>query len=188
MATEANLVNKDVSARSGIAELDIIAPSFSGTGKNIQNFPGVITHQICKTALVDDLTINNFTSPTVINVFPVDTASLAINVGGFTCSSSGIIVPETGTYLFLANIHVYSTIRGANPAVSVAINGSESVENVGSGMITNLHGQLEASAHLDTVLELTSGDEIGLAFTRVNVSGQVQLYGASSSVTLYRIS
>ena len=187
MSTEINLENSNISVKNGKILSDITAPSYSGIGYNISNFPGISTQYICKTNLVDNSTVNDFTTATIINVFPSDTISLTINEGGFTCTSSGVVVPETGIYLCFVNVYYYSSTFGRNAGVSISVNGTVLDEIGASGFIRATSGINENSAHVDTLLNLVAGDEVGLAFTQLDISGQVDMYGNNSSFVLYRI-
>lgn len=186
MSTEANFENDNLTVNSATVTTNVTAGTFTGDGSGITNLPGATTAlDTCKTALVDNATINGSTTFTQINVFPT---VFDFNVGGFTISTSGIVVPTTGIYLCLANIKEASSAERTNAVFKFTINGTAQSQTGAQGYIRNLNNHSSSSLHLDVVYSLTAGDEIGLAFAQLGNSGTVNLIGANSSVCLYRIS
>lgn len=185
MATEANFENDNVTIGNATVTTYITASTFTGDGSGITNPPSASPIVFaCKTTLLNSTAINNTTSYTQLSVFP---ASFVFNVGGFTMTSAGITVPETGVYLCLANVKEFSTSERPNAAVKFTINGTAQTQTGASGYIRNLGNHSSSSVHLDTIYSLTVGDEIGLAFASLANNGTVNLTGANSSVCLYRV-
>jgi len=188
MSTEVNLRDSNVTAKSVEIINDVTAPSFSGSALNISSIPSIANQFFCSTPLVDNSTINNFTTPTQINVFPADNTAFTIRRGNFTCSSSGVVVPDTGIYLCLLNVKISSSAARSGPGVSITVNGTVLDEIGASGYMRSASGHQDSSLHIDTLLNLVNGDEVGLAFSIQGATGTVNLDGENSSFALYRVS
>jgi len=186
MATDIELINDDVSVNDAEVVTSITAPSFSGDGSGVTNLPGgSFGIFVCKTDL-NDLPNVNLTPYTNISPFK-PTLDLIYNDGGFTSSSSGIVVPENGIYLCMVNFKIFSNDERPAPAIKFTINGTQQAETGATGYIRNLNNHSGSSLHLDTVYNLTAGDEIGLATGVLGSSGTVSLQGDNSSVSIFRI-
>lgn len=146
---------------------------------------GGVTLEAVKAFLSASSTVNNNTTYTDQNIFPT-TGSLDINVGSFTSSSSGIVVPSTGVYIVAGNMVYNTNVARANPEWRFTINGTGQSESSLSSYIRSASGHNESSSSLTTIYNLSSGDEIGLEFRQQGNSGTVNLED-TSHVMIYRI-
>lgn len=186
MSTDIELLNDDVTVNNAESVTTITAPSFSGDGSGVTNLPGgSFNILVCKTDL-NDLADINLTPFTNISPFK-NTVDLIYNDTGFTSSSSGITVPETGIYLCMVNFKIFSNDQRPAPGIKFTINGTQQRETGATGYIRNLSNHSGSSLHLDTIYNLTAGDEIGLATGILGNSGTVALQGINSSVSIFRI-
>lgn len=147
---------------------------------------GGATLEAAKAFLSASSTVNSSTAYSAQNIFPT-TANLEINVGSFTSSTSGIVVPSTGVYIVAGNMVYNSTVVRANPEWRFSINGTGQSESSLSAYIRSTSGHNESSSSLTTLYNLTAGDEIGLQFRLQGASGTVNLE-TTSHVMIYRIS
>ena len=197
MATEVNLINDDVTAKSlesleGADAVDVnatgnvTANSFIGDGSQLTNLPnpGVIT-EACKAFLAANNTVNNNTAFTSLSVFP-GTGGLDINLGGFTSAGAGITVPSSGVYIVSKELVYSSGAARPSPESRFTLNGVGQTETSRSGYIRNLGNHDQSSTGLTTIYNLTAGDQIGLEFRRSANTGTVTLEN-NSVVILYRI-
>lgn len=185
MSTDIELTNDNVTVNS-LEATTITATEFSGNGEGIINLAGVNANLfLCKTDLFFFSDIN-LTPYTNISAFR-NTADLIYNVGGFTSSPSGIVVPETGIYLCMVNLKFESIAERVAPAVKFTINGTQQAETSATGYIRNLSNHSGSSLHLDSIYDLVSGDEIGLAIGQLGNSGLVTMQDENSFVSIFRM-
>ena len=89
--------------------------------------------------------------------------------GTWTTTSSAITIPSDGFYSISFDIGSTSTVQRATPVFTITVNGTAITEESSHAYIRNQSGGLnEASCVLTTVLDLSSGDTIGLASRREN--------------------
>lgn len=143
--------------------------------------------EAAKAFLTSSTTINNNTAFTQFNLFPSTTGGLDINVGSFTCSTSGIVVPSTGVYLIAANMVYTSSVARANPEYRFSINGTGQLETSRSAYIRASSGHNESSSSLTTAYSLSAGDEIRIEFRQQAAAGTVTLEN-TSHVAIHRVS
>jgi hypothetical protein len=189
MATELNLQNNDVFINSLTSTGVVAATTLIGDGNGLTNLPlSSITSFQAKAYLINDATVNDSTVYTQKNVFPT---TLNINDGGFTVSSAGIVIPDTGIYICGVSAYfVTAATQRANVGVTFTVNGTAQTEVGANSYIRVGNGHNEATAHLTTILSLTSGDELGVAFAQLSAAGAVTLTSngtEDSHVFLYRI-
>ena len=143
-----------------------------------------------KTKLTSDATINTGSISVFIQKSVIDT-STTFNNGGYSVSSSDITVPDDGIYQVTFNcfMNLPSTANVQRPSVGVqiALNGSEQGEIAAMGYIRDSAGHEETTVALTTLLDLTSGDTIGLMFARLANSGTVNLVGENSAIMIMRV-
>lgn len=186
MATDIELTNDDVTVNS-LEAATITSSGFSGNGQGITNLSGATANLlVCKTDLFffGDINLTPYTNITTFR----NTADLIYNEGGFTSSPSGIVVPESGIYLCMVNLKFESAAERPAPAVKFTINGTQQPETSATGYIRNLSNHSGSSLHLDSVYNLVSGDEIGLAIGQLGNSGLVTMQDENSFVTIFRVS
>lgn len=147
---------------------------------------GGVTLESVKALLSASSTVNDNGTYTAENIFPV-TGSLDINIGSFTSSTSGIVVPSTGTYIVMGNMLYNTTVARANPEFRFSINGTGQSESARSAYMRSAGGHNSSSSSLTTIYTLTAGDEIGLQFRSAAAGGTVNLE-TTSHVAIYRIS
>ena len=184
-----NLVNDDIDVNTLTAAGNISGP-LVGDGSSLTNLVLSAANAHARASLFSDGTINGSTTFTSKNVFPV-TGSLSVNTGGYTSSSSGIVVPADGYYLIFTSVRQDSTVQRSSVQIAFTINSIVQSEIGSSGYIRSGSGHNESSAHLSTIYNLTAGDEIGLAFRRdpdgqQGNTGTVNLIG-TSQVSIYHI-
>ena len=184
-----NLINDDINVNT-LTAAGNVSGALIGDGSNLTNLTLSAASAHARAALFSDNTINNSTTFTSKNVFPV-TASLSVNTGGYTSSATGITVPENGYYLVFTSIRQDSNVQRSSVQVAFTINGTVQSEIGSSGYIRSSSGHNESSVHLSTIYNLTAGDEIGLAFRRdpdgqQGNTGTVDLVG-TSQVSIYHI-
>ena len=180
MATQGNFVNDDITA------VNITADFFFGDGSNLTNLPipSVVT-EACKAFMSADSTVNSNATFTQKNIFPA-TGALALNVGGFSSTTSGIDVPSSGIYIIMANMVYNSTAARVNPEFRFSINGTGQTERSRGAYIRATGGHNLSSSSLTTIYNLVAGDEIGLQFQIAGNTGGTNLE-TSSHVAIYRI-
>lgn len=89
--------------------------------------------------------------------------------GTWTTTSSAITIPSDGFYSISFDIATTSTVQRATPVFTITVNGTAIAEESSHAYIRNQGGGLnEASCVLTTVLDLSSGDTIGLDSRREN--------------------
>lgn len=89
--------------------------------------------------------------------------------GTWTTTSSAITIPSDGFYSISFDIGSTSTVQRATPVFTITVNGTAIAEESSHAYIRSVSGGLnEASCVLTTVLDLSSGDTIGLASRREN--------------------
>ena len=89
--------------------------------------------------------------------------------GTWTTTSSAITIPSDGFYSISFDIGSTSTVQRATPVFTITVNGTAIAEESSHAYIRNSSGGLtDASCVLTTVLDLSSGDTIGLASRREN--------------------
>jgi len=184
-----NLVNDDIDVNT-LTAAGNISGALVGDGSNLTDLVLSAANAHARAALFADSTINDSTTFTSKNIFPV-TASLSVNIGGYTSAASGITVPENGYYLIFTSIRQDSNVQRSSVQVAFTINGTTQSEIGSSGYIRSASDHNESSVHLSTIYNLTAGDEIGLAFRRdpdgqQGNTGTVNLLG-SSQVSIYHI-
>lgn len=194
MATDVNLSNEDIIANSITSAGTVTAATFSGDGSQLTNVsvnpPNVFS---ALAFLSSDSTVNNSTAFVQKNIFPSTTGGLDINNGGFTCSTSGIVVPESGIYIVGANTRFNTTVGRAAVAITFTINSTPQTSEFQGvpSYIRNASNHEDSSSVLTGVLDLVAGDEIGLAFAQYGNSGTVNLVSTGSDAShffIYRVS
>lgn len=191
MSTNINLQNTDVFVNAIATTGNVDAGLYVGDGSQLTNMPTPPpTIYSALVALSSDSTVNGSTVSFVKkNVFPSTTGGMTINNGGFTCSTSGIVVPISGEYIVGVSAFYTTNVQRANVLVALTVNGTETPEHGANAYIRAQNGHNEATAHVTTLLDLIAGDEIGVAFKAEGPTGTVTLNGASniSHVFLYRV-
>ena len=115
----------------------------------------------------------NIVSATVNNALTFGSGSFfgttLFESGTWTTTSSAITIPSDGFYSISFDIGSTSTVQRATPVFTITVNGTAIAEESSHAYIRNSSGGLnEASCVLTTVLDLSSGDTIGLASRREN--------------------
>lgn len=158
---------------------------FDDAGNGSQSLRGNPSHMMVMrinqpcvvTELVNNSDVNDFTSPTRLNVF---NTSPLINTGDYSVESAGIRVPESGIYEFYVNAD-YS--RGAdrdNPAFRFFVNGSDQGYTASSAYMRGEDGHNNASSNMKALFNLDANDRLELAFFREGNSGNSSLNGSNS--------
>jgi len=185
MATEVNLINTDIVAKSITSTNAVTANRITGNGrllKNLVSSPQVLQ---MKTYLQANSSVNSSTIPTSYPVFPV-TANFDINDSGFSLGATGIAVPQEGVYIVGAVARYFSTAFRAVPEIYPSLNGVVLPENGSNSYLRNASGHNDSSGNFTTILELVSGDEVGLMFRQGNNGGTVNMLD-TSHFFMYRI-
>lgn len=195
MATDINLSNENVDVNNVLCNSTVTASLFEGDGSQLTNITVSNIDTLCALAYLSaDSTVNNSANVFVQkNVFPSTTTGLSINNGGFTSSTSGIVVPESGVYIVGANARFSSAASRSAVAMTFTLNSSPLTNEFQSvaSYIRNASNHNDSSTPLTGVLELTTGDEVGLAFAQYAASGTVNLVSTGSDTShffMYRIS
>ena len=115
----------------------------------------------------------NIVSATVNNALTFGSGSFfgttLFESGTWTTTSSAITIPSDGFYSISFDIGSTSTVQRATPVFTITVNGTAIAEESSHAYIRNSNSGLnEASCVLTTVLDLSSGDTIGLASRREN--------------------
>ena len=193
MATEVNLINTDIVAKSITSTNAVTANRITGNGRLLKNVLVKPESLYLKTYLlpVSDVSLP-FDVFTKYSIFP-DTANLEINQEGFTSGFDGITVPETGLYIVGASARYNVPVRDPRSCVQVAptINDEVQREHGSNGMVRGFGSHMNSSAHFTTVLSLYVGDVIGLQFRQVSYQppwqqGDTQLLD-TSHFFMYRV-
>ena len=194
MATDVNLSNEDIIVNSITSTGAVTASTFTGNGSQLTNVSVSPPNVLAALAhLSADSTVNDSVGFVQKNIFPSTTGGLELNSGGFTCSTSGVVVPSDGVYVVGANTRFNTAVQRAAVAISFTVNSSvlsSEFQGVPS-YIRNGSGHEDSSSVLTGVLDLVAGDEIGLAFASYASSGTVNLVATASDTShffIYRIS
>ena len=161
----------------------------SGGGSGVSKIIAGTNVTISPTGGTGDVTINssgggggsastvliktNIVSATVNNALTFGSGSFfgttLFESGTWTTTSSAITIPSDGFYSISFDIGSTSTVQRATPVFTITVNGTAIAEESSHAYIRNSSGGLtDASCVLTTVLDLSSGDTIGLASRREN--------------------
>ena len=115
----------------------------------------------------------NIVSATVNNALTFGSGSFfgttLFESGTWTTTSSAITIPSDGFYSISFDILSTSIVQRATPVFTITVNGTTIEEESSHAYIRSVGGGLnDASCVLTTVLDLSSGDTIGLASRREN--------------------
>jgi len=194
MSTDVNLSNENILVNSITSTGAVTASTFTGDGSQLTNVTVNPPNTFAALAYLSaDSTVNNSTAFVQKNIFPSTTGGLEVNVGGFTCSTSGIVVPSNGVYIIGANTRFNTAVQRAAVAITFTVNGTSQASELQGvpSYIRNGSGHEDSSSVLTGVLDLVAGDEIGLAFASYASSGTVNLVSTASDTShlfIYRIS
>jgi len=194
MSTDVNLSNENIIVNSVTSTGTVTASTFSGDGSQLTNVSVNPPSTFSALAYLSaDSTVNDSISFDQKNIFPSTTGGLELNVGGFTCSTSGIVVPSDGVYIVGANTRFNTAVQRAAVAITFTVNGASQASELQGvpSYIRNGSGHEDSSSVLTGVLNLVAGDEIGLAFARYGNSGTINLVATGSDTShlfIYRIS
>jgi len=194
MSTDVNLSNENIIVNSITSTGTVTASTFSGDGSQLTNVSVNPPSTFSALAYLSvDSTVNDSISFDQKNIFPSTTGGLELNDGGFTCSTSGIVVPSDGVYIVGANTRFNTAVQRAAVAITFTVNGASQASELQSvpSYIRNGSGHEDSSSVLTGVLNLVAGDEIGLAFAQYGNSGTVNLVATGSDTShlfIYRIS
>jgi len=160
----------------------------SGGGSGVSKIIAGTNVTISPTGGTGDVTINssggggaastvliktNILSTTVNNALTFGSGSFfgttLFESGTWTTTSSAITIPSDGFYSISFDIGSTSTVQRATPVFTITVNGTAIAEESSHAYLRNTGGGLnEASCVLTTVLDLSSGDTIGLSSRREN--------------------
>jgi len=161
----------------------------SGGGSGVSKIIAGTNVTISPTGGTGDVTINssgggggaastvliktNILSTTINNALTFGSGSFfgttLFESGTWTTTSSAITIPSDGFYSISFDIGSTSTVQRATPVFTITVNGTAIAEESSHAYIRNSGGGLnDASCVLTTVLDLSSGDTIGLASRREN--------------------
>jgi len=194
MSTDVNLSNENIIANSITSTGTVTASTFSGDGSQLTNVTVNPPSTFSALAYLSaDSTVNDSISFVQKNIFPSTAGGLELNIGGFTCSTSGIVVPSDGVYIVGANTRFNTGVQRAAVAITFTVNGASQASELQGvpSYIRNGSGHEDSSSVLTGVLNLVTGDEIGLAFSQYSASGTVNLVATGSDTShlfIYRIS
>ena len=148
---------------------------------------GALVTPYCKVDMLNSSTINSgvqdvFTDYGVLNVTPLLASS-----GDFSFSANGITVNNAGIYVVSATMEQQSNTARTNVAMKFTIDGVEQPEVAAMGYIRSSNGQNESSVTMAPLYQLTTSQVVNTVFARYGNAGIVNLRGAASSLSIYKI-
>jgi hypothetical protein len=121
----------------------------------------------------------------------IDDSAAVINLGGFTFNSSTITIPEDGVYQCIFNFFIVApdtTLYRMNPGARWTINGVLQNEIAASSYIRSEDGHDEASLHLSSVFELSTGNSLKVYWAKLAAdNADVYVAGANSNIQIIKI-
>jgi len=159
--------------------------NLDGVNKNPLSYINLPNFTAVKTFMVDDSTVNNYTSFTQRPVFDVANAPLLRDIG---VSSDYLTPVSSGTYACYFNCYfVGSSGFRMNVAVRWEINGNLQSEESASDYIRMGSGHEEATTSMMTIYDLNANDQLGLRFLPRGYTGDVTLIGSKSIAYMRKI-
>lgn len=193
MATEINLINTDIVAKSITSANTVAASEIRGNGRLLKNILATPEVIYMKTFLnyVQDVSLETGAF-TEYPVFP-DTAGYTLNQGGFFSDFNSVVVPETGIYIVGACARYNIPSRDNHSTIQVAptINGIVQKDAGRDGYMQGFSSHLNSSSNFSSVFSLETGDVISLKFKQIALiqpwqEGDTSLL-SSSYFFMYRI-
>jgi len=165
---------------------------FDSAGTGTQSLRGNESHMLIMrinqpcivTELVNSSQVNDFNSPTRVNIFNTNPL---INTGDYIVESAGIRVPEAGIYEIYAHIDYTRGIDRDAPAFRFFINGSDQGYTSASAYMRGDDNHIEASSNMKAFFVLNSNDRLELAFFREGASGNASSNGSNSIVYVRKV-